>query len=355
MHQLTDLGFGPFFHAQLADATSADLVLARIATEHRGGYEVWAEAGEGLAQLAGRLEGGEAPGVGDWVTLQAAPSPDEAALITGALTRRTVFTRGASGRQAREQVIAANVDIVFIVCGLDEDYSLRRVQRYLARVWASGAQPVVVLNKADACDEASDRVLEIEGGCPGVSVLATSAREAVGLEDLEAMIRPGLTAAFVGSSGVGKSTMINALTGQERMSTRETRAYDGRGRHTTSHRQLVRLPGGGLLLDTPGMRELQLADDEGLDEVFPEVEELSEGCRFRDCGHGAEPGCAVRQAVDSGELPAERLDHYLELEREASANALRRDEHQRRKSERVWGQLYEEGRRIRRWKEDGGL
>ena len=352
MVNLADLGLGPF-EAQLDDIPSTDLVLARIAAEHRGGYEVWAEAGEGLARLAGRIEEHAAPGVGDWVTLHAAPSPDEPPIIERVLARRTVFARGAAGREAREQVIAANVDVVFVVCGLDEDYSLRRVQRYVARVWASGAQPVVVLNKADVCDDTSARVAEIETGCPGVSVLATDAREARGLEEIEDQIRPGVTAAFVGSSGVGKSTLINALIGEARMLTSATRAHDGRGRHTTSHRQLILLPGGGLLLDTPGMRELQLADAEGLDEVFPEVEALAEGCRFRDCQHGSEPGCAVQEAAASGQLPPERLDHFLQLGREARAYKLRHDEHQRRKSERVWGQLREEGERIRRWKGDG--
>ena len=354
VHELSALGFGPFFEEQLGRRDFGEAVVARVAAEHRGVYEVWSPAGAGPARLAGRLrveldEGGF-PGVGDWVVLREAPAPDRAAVIDRVLARRTVFTRGAAGQEARAQVVAANVDIVFVVCGLDEDFSVRRIERYAARVWASGARPLIVLNKADLCGEAEARAAEVEGRCPAVPILPTSALRAEGLAAVRSAIGDGTTAAFVGSSGAGKSTLVNALLGEERMPTGEVRRRDGRGRHTTTHRQLVLLPGGGLLLDTPGMRELQLVDDDGLDAVFAEIAALAAQCRFRDCRHDGEPGCAVRRAVKTGELAAERLEHYLELEREAQAYAERHDVRLRRQEGRMWGQLHREAARLRRWK-----
>ncbi|HSO39632.1 MAG TPA: ribosome small subunit-dependent GTPase A [Labilithrix sp.] len=354
VHELSALGFGPFFQQQLQSPEGSELIPARIAAEHRGAYEVWSQAGSGAAQLAGRLrlelqETG-LPGVGDWVVVKDAPGPDRVAIIDRVLARRTVFTRGAAGRQVRAQVVAANVDLVFAVCGLDADFSVRRIERYLARIWASGAQPSIILNKADVCEDVAGRVLEVERHCAGVPVYVTSALHSEGIEALRARIHDGMTVAFVGSSGAGKSTLVNALLGEEWMPTGEVRARDGRGCHVTTHRQLISLPGGGLLLDTPGMRELQLVDEEGLTAVFGDIAALSERCRFRDCGHGDEPGCAVRAAVASGELAADRLEHYVKLEREAQSFERRHDERLRRQSERVWGQLHAEVAHLRRWK-----
>ena len=354
---LSDLGFGPFFEKQLEGQGGDDPIVARIASEHQGGYEVWSNRGEGFARLAGRLlnelEGEAFPGVGDWVVLKSPPGSEQTAIIERVLDRQTVFIRGAAGRATRGQVVGANVDLVFVVCGLDNDYNLRRIERYLARIWASGAQPAVILNKADLCDMTEARVAEVESHAPGVEVYAVSALRLEGVEKLRELIGPGMTAALVGSSGAGKSTLVNGLVGEERMATGAVRDRDGRGCHVTTHRQLVLLPGGGLLLDTPGMRELALPDDAGLDRVFPDIDELAGQCRFRDCGHRTEPGCAVKQAVAEGRLAAERLDHYLKLEREARAFELRHNEHERRKAEKVWGQLYDEVKLIRRWKGDG--
>ncbi|HOC42642.1 MAG TPA: ribosome small subunit-dependent GTPase A [Thermoanaerobaculales bacterium] len=354
MDRLSSLGFGPFFERQLPSSGGPGAIPARVAAEHRGAWEVWSQAGSGRAQLAGRLRAELAadglPGVGDWVVVKEAPGPDCTAVIEGILERRTVFTRGAAGRESRAQVIAANVDLVFAVCGLDADFNLRRIERYLARIWASGAQPAVVLNKADVCDDVAGRVAEVERHCPGAPVHVTSAVLAHGVAALRATIRDGMTAALVGSSGAGKSTLVNALLGEDRMATGAVRARDGRGRHVTTHRQLVLLPGGGLLLDTPGMRELQLVDDDGLGSVFGDVAALAARCRYRDCRHDSEPGCAVKEAVAAGELDPTRLDHFRKLEREARAWELRQDEHKRRQAERVWGRLYDEVALLRRWK-----
>lgn len=350
---LSGLGFGPFFERQLP-ATGPAGVLARIAAEHRGAYEVWSATGVGRAQLAGRLrpelESTGAPGVGDWVVLTDAPDTAHVSVIERVLERRTVFSRGAAGRGLRAQVIAANVDLVFAVCGLDADFNVRRIERYLARIWASGALPAVLLSKADLCANPWARVAEVERHTAGVAVHVMSALEGEGLDPVRASIREGMTVALVGSSGAGKSTLVNALLGEERMRTGAVRASDGRGQHVTTHRQLVRLPTGGLLLDTPGMRELQLLDDGGLDDVFGDIAAFAEGCRFRDCRHDTEPGCAVLAAVASGTLDSERFEHYRKLEHEAQANELRHDVHRHRQAQRVWGQLSDEAALLRKWK-----
>ncbi|MFH1810586.1 MAG: ribosome small subunit-dependent GTPase A [Pseudomonadota bacterium] len=354
MYELSALGFDPFFAQQLQHSAGRGGVPARIAADHRGAYEVWSQDGAGPAQLAGRLrqelEEVGVPGVGDWVVLKQAPGTDRTTIIERVLARRTVFTRGAAGRELRAQVVAANVDLVFAVCGLDADFNLRRIERYLARIWASGAQPSVILNKADLCDDTAARVAEVESHAIGVPVHVISALHAEGIEALRACIHDGMTVALVGSSGAGKSTLVNALLGEERMPTGEVRASDGRGCHVTTHRQLVLLPGGGMLLDTPGMRELQLVDDEGLDTVFEDIVALAAHCRFRDCRHDGEPGCAVQHAVTTGELAPDRLQHYQKLEQEAQAYALRHDPRKRRQAERVWGQLSDEVARLRHWK-----
>lgn len=350
---MSALGFGRFFEEQLLSLNDRKIP-SRIAAEHRGEYEVWSEWGAGRARLAGRLRLGSEeaglPAAGDWVLVNEAPRPDCVAVIERVLTRRTAFTRGAAGREVRAQVVAANVDRVLVVCGLDADFNVHRIERYLARIWASGAEPAIILNKADVCDDVPARLAEVEDHAAGVPIFVTSALNADGIEAVRACIHEGMTIAFVGSSGAGKSTLINALLGEVRMPTAEVRASDGRGAHTTTHRQLVLLPGGGILLDTPGMRALQLVDEEGLATVFQDIAAIAARCRYRDCRHETEPGCAVKEAVDCGELEADRLEHYRKLEKEARAYELRHDEHKRRQAERVWGQLSDEVARLRRWK-----
>lgn len=354
MHDLASLGFCSFFVEQLNIEDFNELIIARIFSEHRKHYEVWTAGSIGSAKLAGKLYNelseDQLPGVGDWVTLKSPIEANQTGVINRVLKRKTSFTRGSAGLESRGQTIAANVDIVFLVAGLDEDFNIKRIERYLSRIKASGAQPVIILNKADICVDLERKIRELESSSRNAPILAVSALFPEQLDSVRKFVTPGITAAFVGSSGVGKSTLINALLGENRMLTAEVSAFESRGRHTTSHRQVIILPGGGLLLDTPGMRELQLCDDEGIDETFEDIETISKECRFGDCRHVSEPGCAVIEAVESGQLAVSRLDHYRSLKREAENYELRHDERLRHKSERVWGKLSREGVMIRKLK-----
>ncbi|MBN1336652.1 MAG: ribosome small subunit-dependent GTPase A [Deltaproteobacteria bacterium] len=340
---LASIGFDEFFQAAFRRFGRPG-VPARIAAEHRGAFEVWWTGGSAPARLSGRLRRASEgqPGVGDWVVLQAPPGPGGPAIAEALLPRRSVFTRGAAGRSSRVQVVAANVDVVFTVSGLDADFNPRRIERYVALTWASGAQPVVLLNKADLPGDPTLHVAEIEARCPTVPVHAVSARLGEGLDAPRSHLGDGRTAALVGSSGAGKTTLINALLGEDRLVTRPVRQRDGRGTHTTTTRQLVRLPGEGLLLDTPGMRELLVHENNGVEVVFEDVATLATQCRFRNCQHENEPGCAVQEAIRAGRLTVERLDHFRALEREALAWQRRHDERLHRESERAWGRRIKE-------------
>jgi ribosome biogenesis GTPase / thiamine phosphate phosphatase len=320
---LQRLGWSPFFAEPFQQYELDGLIPGRVAVQERGSYLVYTEEGERWAEITGRLRHDSAspadfPAVGDWVALS-----DR---IHAVLPRRTKFSRKVAFLKTEEQVLAANVDVVFLVMALTErDFNPRRLERYLATAWESGAEPVVVLSKADLCDDVPGLLAEAEGVAYGVPVHVTSAVTGDGLEDLRASFSGDRTAALLGSSGVGKSTLINAFLGSEVLRTNEIRA-DGRGRHTTTHRELVSLPEGGLLLDTPGMRELQLwTADSGLDETFTDVSELAARCRFNDCSHDGEPGCAVRAALADGSLEAERYASYEKLQRELQHLEIRLD------------------------------
>jgi len=333
--------------SELADAFAGHgargLTPARVTAEHRGAYAVRAtRAGgpaEGLAVVSGRFRyeaAGPAdfPAVGDWVAIDGSPA-DDAATIHARLPRRTAFSRLAAGRRTEAQVVAANVDVVFVAMGLDGDFNLRRLERYLAVAWDSGASPVVLLTKTDRCPDVDGREVAVRSVAPGVPVLPISALTGDGLDDVRAWLEPGRTAAMIGSSGVGKSTLINVLAGHDVLATREVRTGDDRGRHTTTHRQLLALPGGGMVIDTPGMRELGLWDGgESIGDTFSEIDELAASCRFADCRHEREPGCAVLAAIGDGSLPGERLRNRRKMEREAARTEARRTPSERTEARR---------------------
>lgn len=326
---LTSLGWNEHF-AHAAAAFIADgLEPARVISEHKHAYELISAEGELHGELLGRLLQGGArasrPAVGDWVMVERLASARERAKIHAVLPRRTCFSRRAAGEKIEEQVVAANIDTVFLVNGLDADFNPRRIERYLALARGSGAEPVILLNKADLCAEADERVAAIRALAGGATVLALSAARGDGVDALTPWLGRGRTIALLGSSGVGKSTLVNALLGEERQETGEVREHDDRGKHTTTRREIIPLPGGALLVDTPGMRELQLWDSarEGMGAAFPDVVALAGGCRFRDCRHESEPGCAVRAAVGGGTLEAARFSSYLKLRAELEAREAR--------------------------------
>jgi ribosome biogenesis GTPase len=319
---LHDLGWDEGFAASF-EPYEHEFEPARVSAQHRGGYDVLAETGERRVRLTGRLRheaasAAELPAVGDWVALR-----DQT--IHAVLPRRSVFSRKAAWSATEEQVLAANLDAVFVVSALNGDLNLRRLERYLTLAWESGATPVLVLTKADLCGDVGGALLSVEQVALGVGTHAVSNLTGEGLEELGPYLTPSKTIALLGSSGVGKSTLANRLVGEELQVTHEI-AEDGRGRHTTTSRQLIRLPGGALLVDTPGLREVQLWDaDDGIQEAFSDVDELAAGCRFNDCAHLREPGCAVQTAIDEGRLPRERLQSYRQLQRELQRLAMKQD------------------------------
>lgn len=303
---------------------------ARIAAEHRGRYVVAGESGELSAVLAGRARHvadsrEELPAVGDWVAISQGAG-DGTAIVRFVVPRRSAFVRKIAGSTTEAQVVASNVDVAIITTALPGDLSTRRLERYLTLAWESGATPLVVLTKADLSDDLDAAIAEASLAAPGTDVIALSAITGQGVDRLTGHLPTGKTAVLLGSSGVGKSTLVNRLLGSEHQRTAAISA-EGKGRHTTTHRELNRLANGALLIDTPGMRELQLwSADDGLDSTFADLEAFAERCRFRDCVHAEEPDCAVRKAVDSGHLPAERLEHWRQLRRELAYLARKQDE-----------------------------
>ncbi|MGY1835608.1 ribosome small subunit-dependent GTPase A [Blastococcus sp. SYSU DS0510] len=318
--ELTDLGWTP----DRATALPPGCEPGRVGRVDRGRLSVLTGGGERRVALGAALQEAPAgPAVGDWVALRGE-------LAVAVLPRSSAFTRTAAGRTSAAQVVAANVDAVLVVDALIGPARLRRVERYLAVAWSSGAAPVVVLTKADLCPDVPAGVAQVADDAAGVPVLAVSSVTGEGLDAVRALVPPGSTAAMVGPSGVGKSSLANALAGRTVAGTRDIRD-DGRGRHTTTARELHRLPGGGLLIDTPGMRELGLHDDaDGVDRVFADVTELATRCRYRDCGHRSEPGCAVAAAIDDGRLDPARFTSWRKLQAEARRQQLRVDARARR-------------------------
>lgn len=338
MDALTRLGYSARWEALFDEHVSRGLRPGRVLRSDRGSVLVATSAdivrAKPSAHLLKAARGSvDLPTVGDWVALLAREDLD-VPLVEAVLVRASAITRGDPGRTSEAQVLAANVDVVFVVHPIAQAPNLRRIERELSLAWESGAQPVVVLAKADLSADADAARREVEEVALGVDVFVTSAPEGEGIEPLREVIRDNRTAVLIGPSGAGKSTLANALIGEDRQATREVRTSDGRGRHTTVARELVTIPGGGILIDTPGLRAVGLTgSEEGISSAFSDIQQVAADCRFRDCTHSDEPGCAVRAAVESGALPRDRLDSFHKLTREAQVAAAKTDARLRQEEE----------------------
>ena len=352
---LTQLGWDSFFEGHFQTLKIPGSVPARVVSESKGSYQIYSQYGELTAKMSGKMQyhtGADKryPTVGDWVVVK--PLVDEKkGIIHAILPRKSKFSRKVTGERTEEQIVSANVDTVFIVSGLDggRNFNLRRIERYLTLAWSSGATPVIVLNKVDLCLDIDVCIRNVEDIATGISIHPVSAKERSGLDALRNYLTKGHTVAFLGSSGVGKSALINALFGVEKQETREVREDDRMGRHTTTKREIILLPGGGIVIDTPGMREIQMwAGEEDLQGAFHDIEILAKRCRFSDCSHNVESGCAVRAAVGHGDLDPARLESYRKLQNELTYLASR-EEHSTRLHEKAkWKKISQWSKEIQK-------
>jgi len=342
MNNLYALGWDASFETQFQPHSDQGLIPARIAIEQRSLYQVMGEDGPLTARCSGRFihhisDRASMPTVGDWVAVDRKTGTDQVD-IQAVLPRRSEFSRAAAGRQTSQQIIAANIDTVFLVTGLDHNFNLRRIERYLTVARDSGADPVIVLNKADLCADTEIRRAEVEAVARGVPVTVTSAVTGRDFDEIQSFMRPGKTVALLGSSGVGKSTLVNRLLGREIQDTGPGRIDDGRGRHTTTTRNLFVVPTGGILIDTPGLREIGLWETD-VDQTFDDLVDLASRCRFSNCNHDGEPGCAVREAVETGALDPGRLTNWRKLQREQAFAIRQQDEASKRRYASAWKQI----------------
>lgn len=344
---LKTLGFNTFFIKQwesLKEEKYQNKIIGRIILEHKNSYRVLTEQGEWLATISGSyafqsFSRADYPAVGDFVLVEQMPG-EERAIIHHLFDRSSKFVRKIAGREVEEQIVAANVDLILLVMSLNTDFNLRRLERYLIAAWDSGATPVIVLTKADLCDEVEEYVRKVEQIAFGVDIFVISAVTGEGLSEMLAILTDGITAAILGSSGAGKSTLTNALLNEEQMKISSIREDDEKGRHTTTHRELVVLPTGACLIDTPGMRELQLLDQsDSLHAGFADIDNFAANCRFRDCTHKKEPHCAVVMAIEEGALTQDRLNSYFKLQKEMAFMEQKKDIAAKLTEKRKWKQI----------------
>ncbi|MDZ5473114.1 ribosome small subunit-dependent GTPase A [Bacillus sp. 31A1R] len=335
------LGFNEYVKNEFEKFESQDVLVGRVALEHKRLYRVWTDEGELLCEVSGKFSyeassREDYPAVGDWVVIKARVY-EQKGTILAVLPRKSKFSRKVAGQTTDEQIVATNVDTVFLVNSLNDDLNLRRLERYLLLTWESGANPVIVLTKADLSNDVAEKMAEVESVALGVPVISVSVVNGIGLEQLQTFLKPGETIALLGSSGVGKSTLTNYFVGEEKQKVQGIREDDDKGRHTTTHRELILTPSGAILIDTPGMREIQLWESEsGLAESFSDIEILAEDCRFRDCKHDDEPGCAVRTAIEEGQFDQDRLISYKKLLKELAFLDRKMDKRAQAEEKKKW-------------------
>jgi len=341
---LTTFGWSEFFEVNFKSYAENGYTCGRVALEHKNFFRVYTQYGEVLAEISGKLRHEavnrrDLPVVGDWVVIRSRLENGRVT-IHAVLPRRTSFARKIAGSRTEQQIVGANIDTVFLLTSLNQDFSLRRIERYLVMAWESGANPIIILSKSDLCDRVADAIDEVHAIARGVPIYAVSIVAGCGLQDIAQYFKRGQTVALLGSSGVGKSTLINHFAGVDRLKVQTVRESDDRGRHTTTHRELVLLPAGGIVLDTPGMRELQLWDNnESLQLVFDDIEALAGRCFFSDCCHQDEPRCAVREALIAGTIDIERYESYEKLQKELKYLARRRDKQSEILEKKKWKKL----------------
>ncbi|WNR46379.1 ribosome small subunit-dependent GTPase A [Paenibacillus roseipurpureus] len=342
-----ELGWHSFFEKSWESRWNEEgYVAGRVSLEHKHMYRIQTEAGEMLAEVSGKMRHNaerreDYPAVGDWVVASLREG-EQRAVIHGILPRRSKFSRKVAGQVIEEQIVAANVDTVFLVMALNQDFNVRRMERYLVMAWESGANPVIVLSKADLCPNPNELAAEVASVAIGVPIHIISSAENRGLDELRDYMSPGSTVALLGSSGVGKSTLVNRVYGRDILNTGDIRLGDDKGKHTTTHRELILLPDGGILIDTPGMRELQLWNaSEGIGTSFQDVEELTEQCFFQDCKHENEPKCAVKAALEQGALAAERFQSYVKLQKELAYLARKEDKGLQAAEKAKWKKIHQ--------------
>ncbi|WP_235959068.1 ribosome small subunit-dependent GTPase A [Paenibacillus silvestris] len=341
-----ELGWNLFFEKAFEPYLEEGYQAGRVSLEHKHMYRVQTESGEALAEVSGKMRHlavhrEDYPAVGDWVVVSVREE-EQRATIHAVLPRKSKFSRKVAGQVTEEQIVATNVDTVFLVTALNLDFNVRRIERYLVLAWESGANPVIILSKADLCEDTEALAAEVAAVAVSVPIHIISSAVNRGLEELAAYVAPGQTVALLGSSGVGKSTLVNRIYGKEILVTGDIREGDDKGKHTTTHRELITLPGGGILIDTPGMRELQLWDaSEGLSTSFQDIEEFAQQCYFQDCKHENEPKCAVKGALEDGTLPQERFNNYVKLQKELAYLARKEDKGLQAAEKAKWKKIHQ--------------
>jgi len=353
--ELSQLGWDEHYQKQVDELGIPDIIIGRVFRVDAGGhYGVITVEGDLRARIPGKMKdraesAADLPGIGDWVLMKSTETDN---VIFKVLERKNVILRKAAGREFKEQLVGANIDIIFIVMGLDSDFNLRRLERYLFMVSASGASPIILLNKSDLAEDLEKQLEEVQKITDEIPVHYMSALKKEGIDIISDYLREGVTISVVGSSGVGKSTLINALMNEEKLKTGEVRKKDGKGRHVTSSRELFLISGGGVIIDNPGIREIQLwGDSVSLDEAFSDIGELAVHCKFRDCRHRTEPGCKVLDAVESGDLPRERYENYLKMQKELAYLELKRDKGAQGAERAKWKGITNKADKYRKYKE----